>query len=408
MKRFLYLIAILAVIGLIIGAFFFFQYRSDSPVQEESSEGTLPASTEPISIYPSEQKNPDVIPDPNTPISLGGGLTIAYPNPVFAFALAPDGDVIIIDPKGKVSILPASAGTAAVAAITLSPTPITNLWKASFSADASKILVLFGNPHAPQSAIFNVATKTWQPFPISIMDGAWAPTGLSVAYITDKNGISSLSTLDISSPNNKSQELFKTHFTDISLAWPESNRIFIYERASSLVPSNAWNFDVKKKGLSSFAIAQRGLITSWFPSSASGLAFIAGDAGKGGNLFLISPQGDVQERFSFLTLPSKCSIAPSSDTRTSSTSALSDSSLLICGIPRNTSALQITSLPDAYYKNSLFTNDAIYAIDLSTGITRTLFDDTTKNFDASSLSSSRTTAYFINRYDKKLYSILIQ
>jgi hypothetical protein len=423
MKRLLYLLTLLAALGIAVAAFFFFRYRSEPtapPPEETPLEGTLPADAKPLSLTPPaepEEKTPEVS-QPAAPVSLGGGLRIISHSPTAAFAAAPNGDVVAVGTNGTVIAVRGAVTDS------LSPTTIADLRSAKFSANAAKLLALFGDAEAPQAGVFDVTSKTWQPFPLSVVDFAWAPEGLRAAYLARQKNMTVLGVLDLGDAKGKPQELARFHFADVALSWPSGNRLFLKERASALVPVRAWNFDVKAKTLTPFAEEQRGLEVMW--SRDEGLAFVAGEGGRGGNLYLISPQGSIREGLSLLTLPEKCAFShlpasqagppafPAAPKATSTApSALPDRqagapTALFCAVPRDTAVLRNTPLPDAYYKKSHFTSDVFYEINLGSGATRTLFDDPAKSLDATQLAVSDNVLYFINRYDRKLYSLSIK
>ncbi|MBI2623302.1 MAG: hypothetical protein HYW65_01880 [Candidatus Liptonbacteria bacterium] len=414
MKRLLYLLIILAVAGAVVLAGFFLRYRNEpvapSPAEEMAGE-ELPAPE----LAPTETSGgataemPPAPASPSEPVLLGDGLRILYQNPVFALAPAPNGGVLVMGIDGAVAAVRDTAAT-------LSPTPIAELQKALFSAGGVKALALFGDRTAPQAGVFDVASKTWQPFPFSIIDAAWSPNDSRAAYLARQNsGAVVLGVLDLANAKAKPQELLRARFADITLAWPLPDLIFLQERPSAAVPARAWIFDMKKKMLAPFAEEQRGLAVRWpAPAGASGppgewLAFAAGDAGRGGRLYLVSPQGTIREELTFLTLPQKCaSFGGGAAPKAASAAPSSAPATLICAVPRDADTLNVSALPDAYWKRALFTEDVFLMINLATGATRTLFDDAARPLDADMLAVSGDTLYFINRYDQKLYSLQIK
>jgi hypothetical protein len=56
---------------------------------------------------------------------------------------------------------------------------------------------------------------------------------------------------------------------------------------------------------------------------------------------------------------------------------------------------------------ALFTSDDIYKINTATGATDALFSDQTQNLDTSDLKIFNNTLFFINRYDQKLYGLVL-
>jgi len=407
MKRFLYLLIILAAIGIVVAAGFFLQYRSEPATQQPEEQPT--GDTLPIALSPSFEVPPATQDEPAAtellakPVALGNGLRVLSPRPTHAFAVRADSSLLLAGPDGTISEL---RGTTLN---TLSPTVIANIQSISFSFDASKILAVFGDRSEPQVALFDVKSKTWQPFPAPATSAAWSPNDLRVAYLSQKNGVVALNTLNIADAKAKPQELARVRFADVTLAWNSPDQILLQERASGMAAASAWNWDIKKKALILFAEDQRGFETRWLPNTANGLAFVAGERGYGGSLLLISPQGDVRETFSFLTLPEKCAFASYTlsplGKATTSTPAVSS---LVCAVPRDSAALESVILPDAYRKRAVFTTDDFYEIDLATGATRTVLADPGQSLDATKVTVSGDMLYFINRYDQKLYSLTLK
>ncbi|MBI2888764.1 MAG: hypothetical protein HYY10_02455 [Candidatus Liptonbacteria bacterium] len=409
MKRFLYLFIILAAIGLVVAAGFFLQYRSEpAPQQPEAQPAgdTLPIAPSPsFEAPPAAQDEPAATNLPE-PVFLGNGLRVLSPRPTYAFAVRTDGSLLLASPDGTISELRGATLN------TLSPTVIADIQTISFSFDASKILAVFGDRSEPQVALFDVKSKTWQPFPAAATSAAWSPNDLRVAYLSQKSGAVSLNTLNIADAKAKPQELTRVRFADVTLAWNNPDQILLQERASGLVPTSAWNWDTKKKALVLFAEDQRGFETRWAPGAANGLAFVAGERGYGGSFLLVSPQGDVRETFSFLTFPEKCafgSMPIPAELRSSSTpSGATIINSLRCAVPRDSTALASVILPDTYRKRAIFTVDDFYEIDLATGATRTILADPGQTLDAMKVAASGDMLYFVNRYDQKLYSLQIK
>ena len=80
---------------------------------------------------------------------------------------------------------------------------------------------------------------------------------------------------------------------------------------------------------------------------------------------------------------------------------------MVCAIPRDKNALDNNSLPDAYLKKALFTSDDFFEINVSTGEFKSVFSDDTKNLDADDVKIFNQSVFFINRYDKKVYSVAL-
>ncbi|MBM3256878.1 MAG: hypothetical protein FJY98_00910 [Candidatus Liptonbacteria bacterium] len=393
MKRLLYLLIFLVVLGLIIGAFFYFRYESPTPLPEPAPGTDLPLApasrTTPASTTPTTPAISPVLPPPQT-----GPVKLLYTNPVWDFAVKPDGGIIALEPDGK--IVEVRVGGVS----TLSPTPISNLRKSTFAPDSLRLLTLFGGGETGfEAGLFDIRTKTWQSLPLQILDAAWSPTDTRIAYLAEKGGVLTLGTIDVADPRAKPQELFKSRLKNLILTWPSPNQILLWERPSGLVPSSAWAFDIKTRLLSQFALDQYGLTMNWGKGSVTqGLAFTVDKFGKNGSLFLLSLKGEIEEELSFLTLPEKCAM---SNLRPTATTTLRT---LVCAVPNDSLDWKTAMLPDSYFKGAVLTSDKLYKINLADGTTQIL-PTPDSPLDGTRLYFSNSTLYFKNRHDNRLYSI---
>ncbi len=396
MRRFFYLLIFLLAIGIIVAAFFFFRYKNlppPPPTSEEEPPANLPLTSlkNTTSTAPSSTPSRSIAPPPTAPSS----LKVVYPNPVRDFTLEPDGAVLAIELDGKITEIRGFASN------TVSPTPIQNLQKIIFAPDGSKLLAIFGDTAGLQAGVFDVRSRTWNAFPLNINDAAWSPTDNRLAYLIEKRGETTVGILDMGVAKPKPQTVLQVRLIDLALAWPSANTLILRDTPSGLLPNNAWEVDLKSKLLAPFAEDQNGLVLAWGKGTASeGLAFIAGRNSKGGTLNLLSPQGQVQQNFSFLTLPEKCGFG-------SAQSTSSTSRFLVCAVPKDTTALELATLPDDYYKGAILTDDSFYEINLSTGGIQPIRVDTNTLIDGTSIRIYNSALFFINRQDQKLYSLQI-
>lgn len=346
-------------------------------------------------------------------VAAGGGtlpqasfspLAIAADMPTFDYFVDAGKNITIIQPDG--GIVKVTGGQ------TLSSSTITNLVRASFSADGKKIFAAFGDSSASQASVFDIEKASWQPLPAGAQNFAWAPSGSALAYFS----AGTLSTIDIKAKNPKPKSLIRLRDEDATLEWPAPDTIFIKDKASAHWQSSLWAFSIKTATLSPMIEDRLGLDTMWSEGSPTlGIALLGNQNGEGGSLSLVDRNGKTLHNFNFLTLPSKCAFAalPSpapeapSSIASSPAAPVSGPQLLVCAVPRDRRPLDLNPLPDAYQKKSLFTSDDFYSINTADGTVKTLFNDTTKNFDASNLKIFGQALYFVNRYDQKLYSLPI-
>lgn len=324
-----------------------------------------------------------------------------------AFILQPDGQVIRMS-GGK--------------AESLSNVPLANITSASFSSDGKRIAAyasdsLSGN----KIRTFDTEKKIWSLFPNVAQSFSWSPDSHKIAYISQSGGTNTVYIADVDNSRAKLIEVAKIRGEDITISWPVPSTIFLGDKPNSAWNSSLWSLNISKKTISSILTDLPGLETTWGSSTTQsmGLAFSSGTNGNGGKLQLINQDGKRLQTFDFITFPSKCAFydkpvpqdsarPPSSAVSTSSKTATPTPKFfltLVCAVPRDGDALNNSPLPDAYLKKALFTSDDFFEINVSTGEFRSVFSDSSKNLDADNVKIFNQSVFFINRYDKKVYSI---
>jgi len=326
-----------------------------------------------------------------------------------AFILQPDGQVIKMS-GGKAESL--SNGLSA------------DVTYASFSSDGKRIAAYTSDSLSGNKIhIFDTENKIWSLFPNAAQNFSWAPDSHKIAYLSRVGGVNTIYTADADNSRVKPTELIKMRAEDMTISWPIPSAIFLGDRPNSAWNSSLWSLNVSKKTLSPLLSDMPGLETGWSSSTTQvmGLAFSSGANGNGGKLQLINQDGKKLQTFDFITFPSKCafydkptpqdSVRPSSVISTSSKKVVPGAPklflTLVCAIPRDGDALNNNPLPDAYLKKALFTSDDFFEINVSTGEFRSVFSDSSKNLDAENVKIFNQSVFFINRYDKKVYSIAL-
>lgn len=421
MKRLFYLFAFIAVVAFALFLGYFFRYRSE--VLDRVGVGVprdggglpqreLPTGATPPQTVVGEGAPPSEIKPPASPEEKFG---VVSNFPALNYFVDRDKNTIIAQPDGEIlKIAPSGQKTV------LNSTAIANLNSLSFSYDGQKILAAFGSSfESVQASVFDIVKKTWAPLPSKIQSPVWSPKNYEVAYLGNTGGKTTINLIDLESDGAQPSQIFSFNGQDITLRWILPNTMLFGEKVSALAPASIWRFDVKKKTFSPILTNQPGLKVAWNASGTEGLAFASSPTTKrGGELRLITDEGDTIRTLSFITLPSKCvfgskkilSPLPSSGTgsvpKATSTVPLTTTPALFCAIPRDQKKLQASMLPDAYHKKSLFTIDDFYEIDLRDGKITPLFAES-KEIDAQTLKIFNERLFFINRFDNKLYSIAL-
>ncbi|MBI4085749.1 MAG: hypothetical protein HY433_00670 [Candidatus Liptonbacteria bacterium] len=463
MKKLAAAIAIILVIGGIVFLGFYLRSRNESATPPTTADpGNLPAVQLP-------KTTGDTRGDTQSAGQTAGlieNLTVAANVPAVDYFVDAKNTVTVVQPDGQILKTGGSTSltTGGGQPESLSASIVKNIMRVSFSFDGKKILVTMRGPSENQTSIFDAVQKTWQPLPQNANGPVWSPDNYQVAYFSGASGAdgSILSLLDAGgSTSTKPKVLLALHQEDMKLDWLSPSRILIADKTSVLSNSSVWSFDPVKKIISPVVQDQPGLETIWSSSPAQfGLMFSANQNQEGGLLRLVDASGKGLKQLNFLTLPSKCvfydklvsaptqpfdaapstsfDIAqdkslgtsqdkPASSTAKVSTNALPSSSstpadsgnptsptksevlksrtMLICAVPRDQRALSVNALPDAYQEKALFTSDDFFEINVNDGNVKTLFSDPAKTLDVSNIKIFNQNIFFINRFDKKVYSL---
>lgn len=407
MKKTIAVIFIVLAIGAVIFLGYYLRSQKELAVPPTTTgPGNLPAVELPKPAGNTQS--------PGQTTGLVENLKLAVNVPAIDYFVDAKNAVIFVQPDGQILKTGADQPEA------LSASVVKNVAGASFSFDGKKVLVVMGGPSGGQASIFDTERKTWQPLPQNANGPVWSPNNYQMAYFSSASGGSILSLLDTASSAPKPKALLPLHQEDMTLNWLAPNRILIADKTSAVWSSSLWSFDPAKKIISPVIQDHPGLRTIWSSSSAPfGLMFSANKNQQGGQLRLIDLTGKSLKQFSFVTFPSKCVFydrpaSPSTQVASSTAASTGTSKFgaatqtrltLVCAVPRNQQLLNTVSLPDAYQEKALFTSDDFFEINVDDGAVKTLFSDPAKNLDASSVKVFNQSIFFVNRFDKKVYSI---
>ncbi len=250
------------------------------------------------------------------------------------------------------------------------------------SRDGDKIIVKSGSLTAPVFEIFNLKTKIWQ-FLENIFAVAFSPDGTKIAYLDANNN---LIIKDLADKKQKTTKIMSFNQAGFDLKWLVSDKILLISKPSSLIRGEIWEADIKKKTLRLFADAN-GLAINWSKDGALGLKFAVNQKGES-SINLIDGEGAVKADFKFSTLAEKCLISPAK---------------IYCAVPKNYNSVKEPVLPDEYLKRAVYSDDAVYEIDLIENSSKKILDENRLAIDAINFSLNGGRLFFINRYDNKVY-----
>lgn len=314
---------------------------------------------------------------------------------VLAYAVNDDGTIAVVQTDGK--ILRVDGDSSA----TLNNVALSNVVRASFSADGTKALVLFGTPGAVKASVFDLPTASWLALAGTYEDAAWAPQGYTIATLS-ASVQGSVVALVTPTVRPTPQTIATLRAQSLRLEWQTPSSLIIYDRPSAIAQGTAWSLNTQSRVITPLVRATYGMDLAWNTVRNIGIVFRGSPGGRGGSLALAGGTGVRTAQFNFLTLPSKCSFV---GVGTSTTAVVSD--YLACGVPIDQSRFASAQLPDRYDQKGLFTLDRLVVVDLdSQGIVFVGTPDVAA--DVQTVRLAGNTLYFINRYDNGLYATPFQ
>lgn len=257
------------------------------------------------------------------------------------------------------------------------------------SPKGEKILVAFQDPRAPQWAIFDVIDQVWRPLPAEIQLATWGSDSNRLVAVRKNASEFNLVEMDIS----KSPPVYKTlirdfRFKDVAFASRPPHSLIITEKPSAVYAGRVWELDLEKLTIYLLHAADFGLTTKWVRGSSYVLKFASPDR------FSILNQSlqEVVPVF-FTTLPDKCGVAE--DT-------------IYCFVPQELPA-NIT-LPDDYFRGKFYSIDDLFEIRAQSGAAQKILSSNggaVPALDGENPYYLNGVLYFMNRYDKQLYSLTL-
>lgn len=258
------------------------------------------------------------------------------------------------------------------------------------SLSGEKALVSFGNPSSPQWAIFDSIDKVWRPLPKELTNVAWGGTENQLVSVIQKDGVASLSFVDIS----KQPYVFKTIvpnflMTGVSFSAKSATEILISEKPSSYASSRTWQLDTKTGIMTLITSPAFGSFVKWGNSKNVLFRFSSPDKFS----ILDRSWSDIAPLI-ITTLPTKCD---------------GGIDVVYCFIPKDRTVFTRTnSMPDDYFMNKLYTSDDLHKVVLQSGNDSPVMIGESGQIpalDADNVTYVNSSIYFTNKYDGYIYVV---
>jgi len=189
------LVIVLAAAGLVFGGIYLRMAGETALPAGESANGTgtLPEPSEGGEVgIPGSSGQGATLPDVS-------GLVV--PNPVFAFWAAENGDVLLVQPDGKVLAVKDGKSTL------LSSASVENLLHASFSFDGKKAFFETLEDAAAEANVLDVSSSVWTALPDGARSASWSPHDYRLLYFVPRGTRSDLYLYDLGARNPRPQLL---------------------------------------------------------------------------------------------------------------------------------------------------------------------------------------------------------
>ncbi len=361
------IVSILIIAGIVWGIRYFFY--------------TTPAGTTILSaLFPSSEQGVGGINGANKANNTGEAaelkLQLLTNDPIFDYWVSSTtSNIFYANESGQ--ILKISGGTE----VMNNSQTINKLRSIRSSFDGTYAVAEFNYPGFPLFSILNTVTGSWQLLPADTIAATWAPHLNELAYMDSK----ALRILTLGT--NKTREIMKFSQKELRLSWTTTNKIIMATLPASQLNTRVWTIDLVKKTILS-EIQETGAVTHWSKDGSLGIKLTSINGVPKTNL--IDQSGSVLSEFTFVTMPEKCVFGIAK---------------IYCAIPKNIPTQTI--LPDDFYKKSVYFDDLLHLIDLSSGGFSQISTDSQELIDAEHLELMGDKLLFKNRLDGKLYSLVI-
>lgn len=290
----------------------------------------------------------------------------------------------------------------------LSNITILKTFESFWSVDAGKVILRYFEEGAyPSVKTFSAslfATGTSTPLgtgqaTTTTLQGIFLPSSAAAVAVSpaeDKifylipagDGVSGI-TADFG--NKKQSNILNIPFGEFNINWPSKNIIALLTKPSAAAEGFLYSLDPKTGSFEKIIGGVNGLTALVSPDGARMIYSQSRNSGIETKIFNLKDK--TSSGFGLTTLPEKCAWSKI------------DKNIIYCAAPNDLSS---RDYPDGWYQGMISFNDSVWQINLSTGETNVLINETKSDVINPFLSKDENYFVFTNKKDNTLWSLKIK
>lgn len=275
----------------------------------------------------------------------------------------------------------------------VSNTTILKVFETFWSPDADKIVMRYFDEDAVSNFSAKFSTST------AAIEGIFLPqeiTAVAVSSAEDKifylqktNGATYGVLADFA---GKSKEnIFSSPFGEFNISWPAKNIIALVAKPSVGADGYLYFLDVKTKEISRMIGGIKGL-TALISPKADKIIY-SQSVNNGFSTKIFDVKSKTSSNFGLTTMPEKCVWSKI------------NSDIIFCAAPKS---FPSADYPDEWYQGAISFDDAVWQINIATGETQVIFNETNADVINPFLSADESYFLFTNKNDLTLWSLKLK
>jgi len=397
-KRTIIIISAVVALVLIIGGVYFFSSNKTGTTgengsgffsnlfpgggernfNEEGLKGTEPSGQE-EKIFSQLTNFPIAGAAPATPERSDGGQA-ATASTTVRYVEKSTGHIYEISPQGKDRNR-------------LSNTTILKIFETLWSPDANKMIMRYFNDNLVSnfSAKFSTSTSAIEGIflPSETIAVAASPFEDKVFYLQQMENTTYSILTDFT--NKKKDNIFSLPFSEFNLAWPAKEIIAFTTKPSFGADGYSYFLNTKTKEFNKILGRIKGLTT--LVSAKGDRVLYSQSVNKGFSAFVLNIKDKSSNNLGLTTLPEKCVWSKI------------NTDVVYCAAPKS---FPSADYPDEWYQGLVSFDDAVWAINVATGETQIIYDETNADIINPFLTADESYFVFTNKKDLTLWSLKLK